>query len=261
MSKPFLPLILVFSLFVSTYVQAQTSLGQDINTGWVYATQTLRAPLSNKISTAVTAGAIVLSTGIVYLRDEQILIGLSGRSSFSKELAIAGELLGNPWVHMGALGGNYLLAKCIKNPGYTDKSIRLLSAAALTGVSVQFIKILTSRARPYTGRRSNAFFSDYFSGPDHLSFPSGHTALAFSLASSLAHLYDDKVWLPLVVYPLAALTAWSRIHDLKHWPSDVVFGAALGYYIGKYMTNYGKVRLNLAPTPYGGMGLSASVSL
>lgn len=34
--------------------------------------------------------------------------------------------------------------------------------------------------------------------------------------------------MPWVVYPIAGLVAWSRVHDGKHWTSDVVAGAALG---------------------------------
>ena len=64
-----------------------------------------------------------------------------------------------------------------------------------------------------------------FSG--HASFPSGHSSLAFATATALDR-ETEAGWVPWVVYPIAGLVAWSRVHDDKHWTSDVVAGAALG---------------------------------
>ena len=64
-----------------------------------------------------------------------------------------------------------------------------------------------------------------FSGYE--SFPSGHAAVSFALATAINR--ESSWWgTPWITYPLATLVGWSRVHDHKHWTSDVVAGAALG---------------------------------
>ena len=59
------------------------------------------------------------------------------------------------------------------------------------------------------------------------SFPSGHTAIAFSLATTLADDLDEP-WFAAFMYAAAAGTGWSRMNDDRHWLSDVAFGAVVG---------------------------------
>lgn len=61
------------------------------------------------------------------------------------------------------------------------------------------------------------------------SFPSGHAAVAFAGATVLS-VYESRyrLWL----YILAFLIAMSRIYLGKHYPSDIIIGAILGYLIG-----------------------------
>ena len=64
-----------------------------------------------------------------------------------------------------------------------------------------------------------------------LSFPSGHTSHIFTVATIANELYGKQVG--AVAYCLAALVATSRIHDNKHYLSDVIFGAGLGTAVGR----------------------------
>lgn len=59
-----------------------------------------------------------------------------------------------------------------------------------------------------------------------LSFPSGHTSIAFTTATLWANWHGSQAGIPM--YSLAVLTALSRINDKRHWPADVFFGAILG---------------------------------
>lgn len=70
-----------------------------------------------------------------------------------------------------------------------------------------------------------------FDGPSLSSdsFPSGHTAVAFSTATIIGDAYNCGI----ITYPLAGLVGLARIYKEKHWASDVYFGAVLGLLIGR----------------------------
>jgi membrane-associated phospholipid phosphatase len=63
------------------------------------------------------------------------------------------------------------------------------------------------------------------------SFPSGHTSGSFVVAATMDELYGFRVGLP--AYVIAGLVGIERIHDNKHWLTDVFAGAALGTVIGR----------------------------
>ncbi|WP_312900119.1 phosphatase PAP2 family protein [Chryseobacterium taichungense] len=66
-------------------------------------------------------------------------------------------------------------------------------------------------------------------GSNNLSFPSGHTAAAFSSAHFLFREYkDENFWLSLSGYPIALFTGVYRTLNDKHWVGDVVAGAGFG---------------------------------
>jgi membrane-associated phospholipid phosphatase len=58
------------------------------------------------------------------------------------------------------------------------------------------------------------------------SFPSGHTATAFTLAVVLSYLlpHRQRHW---IIIPLAALTAFSRVYLAQHFMEDIIAGAII----------------------------------
>jgi len=64
---------------------------------------------------------------------------------------------------------------------------------------------------------------------DRFSFPSGHSANAFALATILALTFP---WMALPALVLAASVAASRVVLGVHFPSDVVAGSLLGVLVG-----------------------------
>jgi membrane-associated phospholipid phosphatase len=94
-----------------------------------------------------------------------------------------------------------------------------------------------------------------FSG--QAAMPSGHTAAAFALATSLA---DDihRPWATVGLYGMATAVGWSRINDNRHWLTDVTAGALVGITSAKLASgrwrifNFRPPSLIAAP---GGMGL------
>lgn len=61
------------------------------------------------------------------------------------------------------------------------------------------------------------------------SFPSGHTAFAFSGAELLRLEYGDtSPWIPAACFAVAAFTGFMRLYNDRHWTGDVLAGAAVG---------------------------------
>lgn len=104
----------------------------------------------------------------------------------------------------------------------TKVSTEAMFALASSHAAVRFLKVVVKRKRPYL-----TLPNLMVRGPKlkDLSFPSGHTAAAFSLATSFAAAFPS---LSLVLAVLAALVGISRMYVGMHYPSDVIFGAVLG---------------------------------
>ncbi|MEO7562468.1 MAG: phosphatase PAP2 family protein [Ferruginibacter sp.] len=69
------------------------------------------------------------------------------------------------------------------------------------------------------------------------SFPSGHATVAFAAATVFAKEYRNRPIIPIVAYSAARLIAVSRTIENKHWFTDVLVGAMLGYLTDVQITN------------------------
>ncbi len=78
--------------------------------------------------------------------------------------------------------------------------------------------------------------------PKDYSFPSGHT-LSSVIAATVLTFSDRRFGYAAV--PLAALIALSRLYLFVHFPTDVLFAAALGFLIGAAVWKGGNRLLNL----------------
>jgi hypothetical protein len=96
----------------------------------------------------------------------------------------------------------------------------IISAYTLTGLSTLTVKAIANTDRP----------SDEYNDGNY-GFPSFHAASGFSVAAVVEEYEGLGTALP--VYALAGMISWSRIDEQDHDLSDVLFGAALGYVIGK----------------------------
>ncbi len=103
---------------------------------------------------------------------------------------------------------------------------RMLLAAGANGLLWTYLtKSLTGRQRPNSADQPGKWH-----GPARVkndSFPSGHTIGAVTAAVVLGHQYPVA---KLLFYHLAALTGAARIKGRMHYPSDVYWGAGVGYY-------------------------------
>jgi hypothetical protein len=112
-----------------------------------------------------------------------------------------------------------------------DRSIILASSYLMMSITVLALKDITKVERP--------------DGSSNNSFPSGHTATAFSGAEFLWQEYKDKsIWYGISGYIVATGTGVFRIVNNRHWFTDVVAGAGIGilstkvaYWIYPYVNN------------------------
>ena len=133
-----------------------------------------------------------------------------------------------PYAAFGLAGAQWLVHR-----GSADGDVALASVqAGLTAVAAsEVIKLGVDRSRPSEGRGAADFGHEKRSDS---SFPSIHTALAWSVLTPIAQHYDAP-WL----YGVATLTNAARISDHQHWLSDTVGGALLGYAIGDWFNSHG----------------------
>jgi membrane-associated phospholipid phosphatase len=100
------------------------------------------------------------------------------------------------------------------------------------------IKAVTRRKRPSDVLPGQSYGDTFFSGGSSpfkgSSFPSGHAAGVFSVATVIASRYHNHRWVPWVTYGFATVISFSRVTTRSHFPSDVFLGAALGYTITRY---------------------------
>jgi membrane-associated phospholipid phosphatase len=170
------------------------------------------------------AGAVLL----VATQDQQWSERASSDSSqFALDLANAAKKLGEPAYLVGGFLAADGIARLAGHKGATAATERIAFSVATASVVTLAIKVAAGRWRPDESPGDPGRF-DPFSG--HVSFPSGHSTAAFALVTALDAETRTR-WVPAIGYPAATLTAWSRVHDLQHWPSDVVAGAAIGGWV------------------------------
>lgn len=139
---------------------------------------------------------------------------------------------------LGTAGAFAVGGLIAENNKHVRTSIRIVEAVALTKLITGALKTTLGRSRPFTGEAPHDAELLEFEENGHAqrSMPSGHTSKVFAAASVIAHQYDSW-WVKIPVYATATSAGIQRIESGKHWLSDVVVGAALGYLLGEALAN------------------------
>jgi membrane-associated phospholipid phosphatase len=123
---------------------------------------------------------------------------------------------------IGGAGGMWLLGHVSHNEHWSETGFLAGEAALNSLVAVETLKYSLRRQRPFQGDGSGSFFQS--SGT---SFPSEHSAAAWSVAGVIAHEYPGP-FTKIMAYGLASLVDISRIRSHQHFPSDVLVGSVIG---------------------------------
>jgi membrane-associated phospholipid phosphatase len=160
----------------------------------------------------------------------------SHRSAGGNDLARTIRRVGQPEVFGTVTLGLVAAGLISGDANLTRSGGRLAATLALAGATSTLAKLTLGRPRPSESLDADGYVP--FSGQDAM--PSGHTTVAFALATALA---DDihRPWATVGLYTLATGVGWSRINDNRHWLTDVVGGAALGITSAKLVNGHWRI--------------------
>ncbi|WAC13423.1 phosphatase PAP2 family protein [Dyadobacter pollutisoli] len=97
-----------------------------------------------------------------------------------------------------------------------NRTVILIKGEAMALTTVTLLKSATHTLRP--------------DGSSYNSFPSGHTTQAFAAATFLNEEYKDRCpWMPYASYTVASSVGLLRVANNRHYISDVLVGAGIGY--------------------------------
>ena len=149
----------------------------------------------------------------------------SGRDSWF----IPGKIIGATPTILGAGLASYAIGRATGMNRLQHLGMDEIEAAILAEGIVEGAKQIGRRDRPILadGTRQAGY-----------SFPSGHATTTFAAATVLQQHLGYKAGIP--VYLVASYVAMSRLHDNRHFLSDVVFGATTGIVIGRSVTWHGR---------------------
>ena len=198
---------------------------------------------------------VILAVGgaaaaLAHPADDNVNQQLTGNEAASKFFA-PGKYIGSVYVQAGTAVGLYAIGRYamphVEGQPKTNKvshlGFDLLRAVTVSQVLTQVVKITARRDRP-TG--------------ECCAFPSGHASAAFATASVFERHLGYRAAIP--TFAIAAYVATSRLHDNRHFLSDVLFGGALGMASGwTVVGRHGRSKYAMLPVPVRG-GIAVSVT-
>jgi membrane-associated phospholipid phosphatase len=189
---------------------------------------------------------------------------------------------GNVWGQPGVVGLSFALwggGLVAKNSTVAASGLRAIEAITVSGTVTSLLKLSFGRARPFLSPDDPADFQPFgrMGAPDggYTALPSGHATAAFAFASAVTG--EVRLRAPqhartvgVLSYGAAVVTAYARMHDDRHWLSDVTAGAGIGTVTGWAITRWHATRPDnaidrallrpvIAPSPYGGMNIGVTM--
>ena len=194
--------------------------------------ETLFSPKDWSKRAFLTFSAVLGTGALIYVFDQEIQDWVQDRrTSPSDDISEVVRNFGHGTFLAGFIAALYASGELAHNTSLRKTALLSLESWLTSGFVVWVFKVVIGRARPSTEDPKNTFHM--FSGKSRFhSFPSGHSASAFAVATTIAD-QTDEVLIDILAYSLATSVALSRVHDNKHWLSDVFIGSAIGYFVAK----------------------------
>ncbi len=242
-------------------LQAQVNVAGDSSVGrvfvhdlrdvWHDAGEIFLAPLHFDERGWLTTVAVVGGTAILFPLDESSRRAAQ-RSQFSwgNNLSEIGTQYGREIYGLALSGGLYVGGLAFNDREVRQTGVMLFESIAFAGITTTVLKTIIGRSRPYVEEGAYRFRGLQFQN-EHLSIPSGHATVAFSVSSVLAGRIKNT-YATIGLYSLATLTAFSRVYQDEHWLSDTFLGAAIGTAVGMAVVSLHEERasrssIHLAP--------------
>lgn len=209
------------------------TLGQDFVSDAKYL---LTSPLRIDGKSALIAGGVFVAIGGLMAADRSIQQAFQeNRTTATNDIARSLETIGFARTVLGAnvalIGAGWLFREHEEGNRLMHTALVSLESQLFVEGIVGVAKFGVGRARP-TAEEGVYSFSPFDSFDT--SFPSSHAARSFAVAAVFAESYPQPV--PFLAYTTATFIALSRIQLNEHFASDVLAGAALGFFVGKSLS-------------------------
>jgi membrane-associated phospholipid phosphatase len=155
------------------------------------------------------------------------------RDSRTGNVARIAKPFGDGKYTLPALATLYVVGRLSGSERARRTALLGVESFVVTGIFTETLKHTTHKHRPRSGDLENIAWDGPKATRANLSFPSGHAASAFAVATVVASEYGDSRVVPPLAYGAATLCALSRVHDNAHWTSDVIIGSAIGYFTAR----------------------------
>jgi membrane-associated phospholipid phosphatase len=233
--------IVVLLVLLTGSVRAQDSLsftariGRDgmsvLEDGGRFFASPLRGSSAEWLTAGlITGGIIVSATADNTVRSSV----LRSHSTTGNNFASFGTEYGNAKYGLGLSGLLYLTGLCADRREIAETGMMLFESIAFAGITTTVLKSVIGRSRPFL-EEGHGQFHPFQAHDEYLSFPSGHSTVAFAVSSVLSRRIDNLA-VSVGLYSLAVITAWSRVYNDEHWLSDNIAGAVIGITAGYAVT-------------------------
>jgi membrane-associated phospholipid phosphatase len=197
----------------------------------------VKQPLRWKGKDWLTVGGLAGGTALLTLADQPLRNATQGDQKYYYSVpVVAGRVYGELYSIVGVAGSFGVYGMIAHDTAAKKIAIELFQAGLYAEVVTGILKTVVGRARPYMNEGSSSFHPFSILKEDYNSFPSGHSTSAFALSTVLSR-HAHSTFLKIAAYAPAGLTLFSRIYQDKHWVSDELLGAAIGYFVGNWVVD------------------------